>query len=57
MLSVVTWGQNNSTYYGEVMFGKVAKHRDGLLYKVPPVSMIFQAGKVMQTDGSKPWHD
>jgi hypothetical protein len=57
MLSVVTWGQNNSTYYGEVMFGKVAKHRDGLLYKVPPVSMIFQAGKVTQTDGSKPWHD
>lgn len=57
LLSVATWGQYNSAYYGEVTVGKVAKHRDGLLYKVPPVSMIFQVGKVMQTDGSKAWHD
>ena len=55
--SATVWGQKYSTYYGEVMVGKVAKHRDGLLYDVPPVSMIFQAGKVLQTDGSKAWHD
>jgi len=38
------------------MVGKVVKHRDGLLYDVPPVSMIFQGGKQIQTDGSKAWH-
>ena len=57
LLSVTTWGQKNSAYYGEVMIGKVVKHREGLLYEIPPVSMIFQAGKVIQTDGSKAWHD
>lgn len=49
-------GQQKSAYYGEVMIGKVVKHREGLLYEIPPISMIFQGGKVIQTDGSKSWH-
>ena len=57
VLSFTTWGQQSSAFYGEVIVGKVAKHRDGLLYEVPPVSMIFQAGKMIQTDGSKAWHE
>lgn len=48
--------QSKSVYYGEVMLGKVVKHREGLLYDVPPVSMIYQGGKIIQTDGSKAWH-
>lgn len=52
-----TYAQKNNAYYGEVMLGKVVKHREGLLYDVPPISMIFQGGKVTQTDGSKSWHD
>lgn len=57
LCSVCLWGQKSSAYYGEIMVGKVVKHRDGLLYDVPQVSMIFQAGKVIQTDGSKAWHE
>ena len=52
-----TQAQKSSTYYGEVMLGKVVKHREGLLYEIPSISTIFQAGKVIQTDGSKPWHE
>jgi len=56
LFSVVLQGQSNSAYYAETMIGKVVKHRDGLLYEEPPLSMIFQAGKQIQTDGSKAWH-
>lgn len=56
-ISCAVCAQKNSAYYGEVMVGKVVKHRDGLLYEIPPVSLIFQAGKQIQTDGSKVWHE
>ncbi len=52
-----SWSQSTSTYFGEVMLGKVVKHREGLLYDVPPVSTIFHLGKVTQTNGSKSWHE
>lgn len=45
-----------NTYYGEIMLGQVVKHRDGLLYDVPPLSMMIQGGQVVQTYGLKPWH-
>jgi len=48
--------QKKSAYFGEVTIGKVVKHREGLLFDVPPVSAIFQMGKVIQTDGAKSWH-
>lgn len=57
MFVVAADAQKNSVYFGEIMLGKVVKHREGLLYDVPPISMIFQGGKVIQTDGSKSWHD
>ena len=49
--------QSHNAYYGEIMIGKVVKHKEGLLFEVPPMTMILQAGKVIQTDGSKAWHD
>lgn len=48
--------QMPSTYYGELIIGKVVKHKSELFYEVPPATMMVQLGQVVQTDGSKPWH-